>query len=136
MIKKTIACILATIAIIVCFNGWLGDKDYKVKIEETNGIIKVIREGERPLSFKTMLVILSKNPLRADIDKIANKIKSSAYIFDKWKAETDIDPNIIDYLRNTYIAIINVFNAIMVVILSLYNILTALYFYVQILLLA
>lgn len=136
MIKKTIACIIAMIAIIICFNGWLGNKDYKVRVEETNGILKVIREGEKPMSLKTMLVVVSKNPMRVDIEKIANRIRSSAYIFDKWKAETDINPNVIDYLRNTYLAIVNVFNAIMVVILSLYNVLTAIYFYIQILLLA
>ncbi len=136
MIKKTIASILAMIGIIVCFNGWLGNKDYKVKVEEVNGILKVIREGEKPMSFKTMLVILAKNPLRADIENITKKIKSSANIFDKWEAQKNFDPNIIDYLRNMYIVMINGFNAIMVLILSLYNILTAVYFYVQILLLA
>ena len=136
MIKKTIACIVAMIGIIICFNGWLGNKNYKVKIEETNGIIKVMREGEKPMSFKTMLVILAKNPLRADIEKITKKIRSSAYIFDKWEAETNINPNIIDYMRNMYIVLINGVNAVMVIILSLYNILTAAYFYVQILLLA
>lgn len=137
MIKKTIACIVAMIGIIICFNGWLGNKDYKVTVQETNGILKVIREGEKPMSFKTMLVILSKNPLRADIEKITKQIKSSASIFDKWQAaDKYVDPNIIDYLRNMYIVLINGVNAIMVIILSLYNILTAMYFYVQILLLA
>ena len=135
MIKRTIACIVAMIGIIICFNGWLGNKNYKVKVEEVNGIVKVMREGEKPMTFKTMLVILAKNTLRADIEKITKKIKSSANIFDKWEAEKNVNKNVIDYLRNMYVVLINGVNAVMVIILSLYNILSAAYFYVQILLL-